>query len=428
MRPQLFRVSTLILFSLLPGCGDDPSTPNFETHPVTLTPTRQWAGGEITLRTAAFQGWPEEFPLMVGGNVEVMAHRTDDTTYAATLPDTLAGGAYLLQSGMFESPGFEVGLEVAGWTDTRVVPLTGTSGYSTPWPVAAPTGLILVKDDTIRWVNATDGVVTTFPATTTTFRTPLGFDAEGRILAPLNNDTILAWWLDPIPLTATALDTFARTADPDFGHYHLASGDWVVTDHDQLSFPDVLYSLSYATSPRPVMAAAGGRLVVPHRSLTPDQGGIPIFATDSGTPAAKVLGYSRLDAATFSGAGTALYVAAAIGGLASTTQSLLKVDPLTGAIQDSVPAIARPGAEALALDGDRGLLFEAIADTTHWTLRVRDAATLDLVALLRSPTIAQPCFLEAELHIIQVGDVVYLGTAGCNAAAGDIRFARFTLK
>lgn len=428
------RSATLFLLTLAAGCGDDsPPAPDFDAHPVTVTPGRQWAGDSITLSSTAFADWPgDALPLFIGDEAWVTAHRTGDSTFAALLPDTLRGDHYLLRIAAMESPNFEVGLDVAGWTDTRSVAITQTSSFSTAWPADAPTGLLLVQNDTVRFVRAADGGVVAFPATTTTYRTPLGFDAAGRVLAPLNSDTLLAWSIDPSLGTAVAADTFAVGTIPDRNYSRIGSGDWLLTDHNTFLFdpPGSLTDISYITAPRPIVSAAAGRVVIPYRLMTPDPGGIPIFGTDSGTTMSTVAGYSRLDAATFNGAGTILYLAVGNGGASSPSQSLLRVNALTGAVLDSVPSVPNPRDEDLALDETNGWLFEAVRDSVQWTLRVRDAETLDLIAQLRSPHNTDRCPQEAELHLLPAPgqNAVYLGSARCYTPGADVGFARFTLK
>lgn len=436
--PSRATLGASVVFALLSGCGsgDDPTLPDFDAHPVTVTPAVQWAGAPVTLSSAAFEAWPDEdMVLLIGDAALVTAHRTGDSTFTALLPDTLPGGHYLLRAAVIEYPNFEAGLDVAGWTDTRSVAIAGTSSFSVGWPAGGPTGLLLVKDDTIRFVRAVDGALITFPARTTTWRIPPGLAADGRLLAPLNDDTLLAWTFNAGLGSAAATDTFAMTVFPDNGYYRFANGGWLITDHNTLNFaPGALKDISYVTAPRAVVSAAAGRVVVPYRQMTVDPGGIPVFGTDSGTIKSIVAGYSRLDAATFNAAGTVLYLAASLSvaeaGTFLAPQSLLKVDALTGAVLDSVAAIPEPRVEDFFLDEANGWLFEAVRDSAQWTLRVRDAETLDLVALLRSPHMTDRCPAEGELHLLpaSAAGVMFLGSASCFTPGADVGFARFTLK
>src|SRR5690349_20629862 len=100
MRISILRAGfrALLFLPLLGGCSavDDSPPPDFNVHPVTVTPAKQWAGDSITLSSAAFAAWPgDSFPLLFGDDVLITAHRTGDSTYSVLLPDTLQGGHYL---------------------------------------------------------------------------------------------------------------------------------------------------------------------------------------------------------------------------------------------------------------------------------------------------------------------------------------------
>ena len=429
-RPGLFAALAAVT---LVGCtSDGPTPPSFDDHPVHLSPASQWAGGTVAFSSSAFGDWPDS--VFFGADSFLFhAKKTDDTTFQVTLPDTLPGGHYSIHGlSSPESPNFQVGLDVAGWMDTRSVTVPGTTNYSTPWPAGAPTGLIVIVNDTPRFVRASTGEKVTLPLGTTSYRVALGYDADGHLLAPHDADTLIAWNVDVSAGTASIATKIPYYTDADNSYYRFGASGSVYTNHNMAVFdPGVLQDLSYVTAPRPTWSAASGRNVIPYRVLVPDALGIPIYRNDSGSVAATVAGYSRLDAATFDAAGTTLYLAAAIGGVTSTTQSLLRVNALTGAILDSVAAGPEPRTEDLVIEPTHGWLIEAVRDPDHWELRVRDATTLVLIADVRSPaSVDDGCRAEAELHLIPAPatNEVYLGSAYCNGGEGEVHFARFSLK
>lgn len=429
-RPGLFAALAALA---LAGCtSDGPTPPSFDDHPVHLSPASQWAGRTVAFSSSAFGEWPDSI-FFGADSFLFLAKKADDTTFQVTLPDTLPGGHYSIHGlSSPESPNFQVGLDVAGWLDTRSVTVPGTTNYSTPWPAGAPTGLIVIVNDTPRFVRASTGEKVTLPLGTTSYRVALGHDADGHLLAPHDADTLIAWNVDVSAGTASIATKIPYYTDPDNSYYRFGASGSVYTNHNTAVFdPGELQGLSYATAPRPAWSTATGRVVIPFRALDPDAPGIPIYRTDSGTVGATVAGYSRLDAATFDGAGTTLYLAAATGGLASTTQSLLRVDALTGAVVDSVAAASDPRVEDLLLQPTQGRLLEAVRSLDRWELRIRDASTLALIADVRSPaSLDDGCRAEAELHLIPspATNEVYIGSAACNAGEGEVHFARFSLK
>jgi hypothetical protein len=361
----------------------------------------------------------------------VEAVRVNDTMYSILLPDTLPAGEYALHAAVIESPDFSASVEVAGWLDTRTVTLAENSRFSTAWPAGSPTGLLVVVNDTVRFVRATTGAVTTLPIATTTYRVPLGSDGAGHLLAPQDPDTLTSWSVDVDGGTATVAGKLPSVTDADNSYYRFSGAGSVFTNHNLIYFePGPLRDISYITSPRPVTSVAAGRTIIPYRLMTSDPGGIPILRTDSGSVGALVTGYSRLDAARFDAAGTTLFLAASTGGVASTSQSLLKVDPMTGTILDSVPSDSGPRAEDLWIEAGHGWLVEAVRDTARWTVRVRDAATLHLLAQFRSPFSLDGCRAEGELHLLPapVAGEFYLASAACTGGGGEVHFARFSFK
>lgn len=313
----------IVVIALL-GCGD-ATTPG-QPPEFTVSPTAQWSGGTVTVRSAFFRD-RDSLHLIRAGVDTAIPIRVDDSTVAFMLPVGPSGpvelewvnGDRYEAMGLVDRVGQAARVEVPGGPTTNlVVTLRGDS----------PLFLGANDADTLIIVDPLAGT-----ATSTGLRTPGGYYGPGithrgdRFLLRDATDSLKVWQLWPSP-QAIAVPPLYRTGFLRLGA-QLSDSTWLFAQsHSSRTVgPGALSGLPVEDPWLLIMSPRGDRLAVV--AIGTDLAGLPVFDAATGDTAFTIAGIRHLVGADFSPDGATLYlVGRSVSGV--PPDSLLVLDATVG--------------------------------------------------------------------------------------------------
>jgi len=378
------RAVRWLVLGLVVACSDIQA---YHDIPIASSRTAWWAGGEITLVSAAFAG-ADTLPVILAASETLAVRWAGPDSVAVTLPMS-ASGTVGLEVHWADQSQTVVPVNVYGLLSAVEGPevdgrLVSIAGLGNPTAIAIGSGgrlarVNLVSMHMVLLGGAVDtgyqicmaGVVANAddPSLVTLARYPGCRTEAVRLDNPL-----------------TVVDTGGQVATG-YAAIYLGSGRWIRSLKSRLTIttgPGVTYDESCFGTFDFVTAPGPAAVTVPVQCN--DASGVPVFDVVTAQRRYYLAAW-RVDAAAFSGGGDTLYALAEY--LNSYGYSLLKISAATGALLDSV-SVPDPGARywahALALDPATPWLYLAgrVGDTGDVWVRVFDRRTLQQVGEMRA--------------------------------------------
>lgn len=407
MRTTRFAAAGLLLAAL--ACNDQPAGPSDTT--ATLSPTRQWSGGTVTLQGALVREVQTGFTITAGSDTLPWT-RLDDSTVSLQMPQ---GPSQTLDL-QFRSPGY-TGLlgqvDLAGFNSVTTADQY-LGGELSSWPLTNPDKVLGVSQSQVATLDPNTGHVTALPALHYggLYMPGLSY-RSGVLLLPdtATGMTTNVWQLGAVP------DSIGNYNLPDQRHvFELGPWRLLVTSH-HMSWTTVspdsgaTWTTVYTgqlESPYHIVFSPDRSLVTLAISAT--QTGLPVINTATGDTVYTTSAVQASDYAVFSADNSTIYFTGAPqwNGQAQLTRMNAADGMVTG--QVDLPEIPL----GIALDPQRNRLYLPL---TGGELLVADPVTLQILADLKAPAGAVSCpggtCWDAAILVSRAGSpVVYVVPSG----------------
>ena len=404
----------MLLAAVLAGCSSEPSPPTF-----VVSPSQQWSGGELTIRSDAFRG--RNFPPgITAGGIFMGVFLVNDTTVVAYLPPGLPTGSVplVLHDG---SSTFELGsVDVFGFRARTQAspgflwePLIHTAANGAPVAVAGlftqpAQGSIGIVDlrtaqtavetgvQPPQWANA-HGVGASFQS--------------GHLILRDSTGTLGDWQVRPTLVYADTVPTVAFSRQV----ARLADQVWVFTSNHTTTVrrsgaPDILVQQE---DPWGFHLSAAADRALMNSGLTV-AGGSPVFRMSTGDTVFRLPIGVR--GAAFSQDGQTLFV---VGENGINPDEILAVSAATGAVIGNANLSTNLlKASGLALSADGSHIFVGAMKDSIPQVLVFDAGSLNQIGHLAATT-ATACsscganlLFQAALAVDDATGTVFLVSQG----------------
>ncbi|MGB7213266.1 MAG: hypothetical protein WBC97_11655 [Gemmatimonadales bacterium] len=386
------------------GCNDPDSTgPSpILVSDFVMSPTVQWSGGVVQVRSSAFSHLTTAQFTLLAGTESLVVTRLDDSTVSVTPSD--AGTRTVSFRAVAGTDTVSIGsVQFFGFTGMSTLPTPIYSEYS-PWPVLDPTGVLgSTPAGNVAVADLPSGTVTSYGLRYS------GFDAVGpsyragvvTVPGATITDSSGLWQLGPNSTRLGALPFNSQRYQWEIGPHTWLEGfsesikPLITLDSGatwQLGVPtQSTYGVTNITrvaySPRADRVAITG--------IFPDDSGAVVIDPATGAWAYHVSGIYEVYDAVFSADGSVLYLAAALTGHIGWSR-LFSVDAITGAVLHVAPMPDSATALAVAVDPGTGQVAALFGDSyigsTTLGIAVFDPTSLAQTATLRVPAgPAQTC-------------------------------------
>jgi hypothetical protein len=383
-------VSLLALALLVGACSSNSDgSPQPLAGTVTIAPAVAWAGSTVLVSAGELRGHSNTAVLRLGTD-SVIATRTNDTTFSASLPATMGGSAQF----MFELDGYQVpasSLTVYGYSRVQTLPLSPGEAYN--WPRAG-SGMLLASA-TVCSPNCADGLALfDLDANSVTslggignwqcLHGPGSSYLDSVVVVCDSASNVETWRLLPTPSRVASYPGVTS----DWEAIQLGASQWLLGHKQAFATP----AASIGTyQPQGVhMSPRHDRAAMRILRTTPTPGpvtGVPVFAAPSGDVAYYVTRLGAAEGIDFSADGELLAMAGGVTDWVSDSDRVLLLNASTGAVLHDTTVYQRH-VFAVAIDPYRPYLYVGMATTDGPTILVLDRDTFSAVAELRPPAAA----------------------------------------
>lgn len=390
---RIALAATLALTTGLLGCQGDDITAPPGADTFTLTSAAGWAGGTLTVRSAAFRQSTGTAVLRVAGTAVPLA-RIDDTTMTATLPPGLAGQGLATAVELGGTSHTLPAVTVFGFSETVNYPLTSLQDVyptSLGGHAAVIGGELLGARGITRIDLDTKQVSTVSAVSNAGLRGPGPTEEDGvYVVATAANVPMETWRLFPTPakVATTPFLPSGRQA------MRLGPNAWLVSSNHQYSLMTRADGAAPWVEAHPAAEEIEGVYLSPRLdratfSVDLISGGLPVF-TSTGATAYTVTQLQRIYGVGFSADGEQLALAGGTSGVPTYGVRLLRASD--GVLLGEAPLNREPF--AVAIDPVRPLLYVGVGNPDGLpSVRVYERPSLRLIGEMKAPATEPPCYI-----------------------------------